>query len=79
MEADNALHSLISGYGAESAYQVAEVYAYRGENDHAFEWLERAYAARDGGLSEIKGDPFMRHIESDARYHAFLKKLGLPS
>ncbi len=78
VEADSALWALVANYGKESAYQVAEVYAYRGEADHAFEWLEHAYTARDGGLSEIKGDPFLRRIENDPRYLPFLKRLGLP-
>lgn len=77
-QADGALNSLVSIYGSESAYQVAEVYAYRGEIDSTFEWLEKAYAFRDGGLSELKGDPFMKNIESDQRYVAFLKKMKLP-
>jgi serine/threonine protein kinase/tetratricopeptide (TPR) repeat protein len=78
VEADAALNSLVSIYGSESAYQVAAVYAYRGELDSAFEWLEKAYDLRDGGLSELKGDPFMKKIESDQRYLAFLKKMNLP-
>ncbi len=77
-EADAALSSLVSIYGSESAYQIAEVYAYRGEIDSAFEWLEKAYTLRDGGLSELKGDPFMKKIESNQRYVAFLKKMNLP-
>jgi hypothetical protein len=77
-EADTALNSLISIYRSESTYQVTAVYAYRGELDNAFEWLEKAYALRDGGLSELIGDPFMKKIESDQRYVAFLKKMRLP-
>lgn len=33
--------------------QIAEAYAFRGEAARAFEWLERAYLARDSGLSQI--------------------------
>ena len=78
VEADAALRSLIEKYGDDSAYQVAEVYAYRGEADTVFEWLEKAYALRDGGLSELKGDPFMKNIEKDPRYKEFLNKMKLP-
>ena len=45
--------------------------------DLAFEWLERAYDQRDGGVSDIKGDRFTRVIADDPRYKAFLKKLKL--
>lgn len=77
-EADTSLNALVRRYGSESGYQVAEAYAYRGEADSAFEWLEKAYASRDGGLSEIKGDPFMKKIEGDQRYVEFMKKMKLP-
>jgi hypothetical protein len=52
--------------------------ATRGETDKAFEWLERAYEQRDGGLSEIKGDPLLRSLEHDPRYRPFLQKMKLP-
>jgi TolB-like protein/Tfp pilus assembly protein PilF len=77
-ESDAALTALKDKYAGDSAYQIAEVHAFRGEADLAFEWLERAYAQRDGGVSEIKGDRLMRGLVGDPRYKAFLKKLKLP-
>ena len=62
----------------DSAYQIAEVHAFRGEADLAFEWLERAYDQRDGGITEIKSDRLMHGIVDDPRYKAFLRKLKLP-
>jgi serine/threonine-protein kinase len=40
---DTALAALIAEYGADSPYQVAEVYGARGDADKAFEWLEKTY------------------------------------
>jgi serine/threonine protein kinase/Tfp pilus assembly protein PilF len=77
-EADDKLTDLIKSDANDAAYQIVEIYAYRGENDKAFEWLERAYNQRDGGCSEIKGDPLMRNIVKDPRYAAFMKKMKLP-
>ena len=77
-EADAALADYIEKFQNEWAFQIAEIYAYRGETDKAFEWLERAYKQRDGGLTEMKGDPLLRNIEKDPRYTAFLKKMKLP-
>ena len=77
-DADAALAEFIAKYQADAAYQVAEIYAFRGEADRAFEWLERAYAQRDGGLTEMKGDFFLKSLERDPRYVAFLKKMRLP-
>jgi TolB-like protein/Tfp pilus assembly protein PilF len=77
-ESQLALDELIAKYAHDSAYQVAEVHAWRGEPDKAFEWLERAYEQRDGGISSIKIDPLLKPLWTDARFAAMLKKLGLP-
>jgi TolB-like protein len=77
-ESQQALDELIAKYAHVSAYQIAEVYAWRGEPDKAFEWLERAYAQEDGGLSLIKTDLLLGSLWTDARFAAMVKKLGLP-
>lgn len=77
-EALAEMAELVAKFHAEMAYQIAEVYAFRGEADRAFEWLERAYAQRDGGLSQMKGSPLLKNLERDPRYAAFLKKMRLP-
>ena len=77
-ESDAALAALKEKYADDSAYQIAEAHAFRGEVDLAFEWLERAYDQRDGGVTEIKGDRLMRGLIGDPRYKAFLRKLKLP-
>jgi tetratricopeptide (TPR) repeat protein len=64
--------------GEVAQYQIAEVYAWRGEADKAFEWLDRAYTQRDPGACLVKADPFVASLRSDPRYAAYLKKLNLP-
>ncbi len=41
-EADAALKELTEKYQSRAAFQIAEVHAFRGETDQAFQWLERA-------------------------------------
>ena len=77
-ESDAALATMKSKYAGEMAYQIAEVHAFRGEADLAFEWLERAYDQRDAGVVDIKADRLFRTLIDDPRYKAFLKKLKLP-
>lgn len=77
-ESDANLAELIAKHRQEAPYQIAEVYAFRGQMDRAFEWLERAYTARDSGVTEIKGDPLLKSLERDPRYTAFLQKTRLP-
>jgi TolB-like protein/Tfp pilus assembly protein PilF len=72
-----ALKELIAKNSGDSAYQIADVYAWRGEKDKAFEWLERAYQQRDSGLNGIAYDPLLASLKADPRYGALLTKLGL--
>jgi TolB-like protein/DNA-binding winged helix-turn-helix (wHTH) protein/Tfp pilus assembly protein PilF len=76
-DSDTALNRLIARYNTNGPYQVAQVYAYRGEADKAFEWLERAYRERDSGLLEIKIDPLFKNLHRDPRFTDILKKLHL--
>ena len=48
--ADAALARMTERFGGDSAFQIAEVHAFRGDNDAAMAWLERAYDQRDGGF-----------------------------
>jgi TolB-like protein/Flp pilus assembly protein TadD len=77
-DSNAALENLIAKYGSAGAFQIAQVYAYRGESDKSFEWLERAYQQRDSGLPEIKNDPLFKNLRHDPRYNELLKKMGLP-
>jgi len=78
-DSNAALTQLVAKHAAGAAFQVAEVYAFRGESDKAFQWLERAYEQRDAGLTLIKTDPLLKTLRRDARYGEFLKKMHLPS
>jgi len=75
-QAEAALEQLIHKYGNTMAAQIAEVYAQRDDADGAFEWLERAYAERDSGLSEMRSSPRLRPLHRDPRWAAFMVKMG---
>jgi serine/threonine protein kinase/tetratricopeptide (TPR) repeat protein len=77
-ESQRALKSLIAKYADTWAVQVADAYAWRGQTDEAFEWLDHAYAKRDGGLADLKFDPYLAKLRSDPRYESLLRKVGLP-
>jgi TolB-like protein/DNA-binding winged helix-turn-helix (wHTH) protein/Tfp pilus assembly protein PilF len=78
-DSNAALASFIAKHENDAAYQVAQVYAFREESDKSFEWLERAYKQRDGGLSGIKTDPLFKNLRHDPRYAELLKKMRLPT
>ena len=56
-DSDAVLAEAIEKYGVDWAVNIASVYAYRGEPEKAFQWLEKALAYRDPGLIEITSDP----------------------
>jgi TolB-like protein len=76
--ADEALAELIAKDRDFLAYQIAEVYAWRGETDKAFEWLQVSLDNHDTGTLSIFINPFMRGLRHDARYKNLLAKIGLP-
>jgi TolB-like protein/Flp pilus assembly protein TadD len=77
--ADAALADLIANGRDLLAYQIAEVYAVRGETDKAFEWLQIAFDDHDTGTLTLLVDPLLRGLRDDPRYKTLLTKLGLPA
>jgi TolB-like protein/DNA-binding winged helix-turn-helix (wHTH) protein/Tfp pilus assembly protein PilF len=78
-DSNAALAELISKHHTDSAYQIAQAYAFRGDSGKSFEWLERAYQQRDSGLADIKVDPLFKNLRHDRRYTELLKKMRLPT
>jgi len=76
-QAQQALDQFIATTAQFAAFQVGEIYAWRGQKDLAFQWLERAYTQHDGGLTEIKNDPLLASLHADPRYQAFMRKMNL--
>jgi TolB-like protein/Tfp pilus assembly protein PilF len=76
LESEQALDALKTKYAAGSAFQVAAVYAWRGEKDRAFEWLDRAYDQHDSGMMRMRYDPTLAGLHDDPRFAALVKKMG---
>src|SRR5262245_53331795 len=77
--ADAALAELIARDRDVMAYQIGEVYAWRGEKDKAFEWLQVSLDNHDTGLLSLRIDPLMQGVCHDPRYNDLLTKIGLPA
>ena len=73
------LADLIATGRDQLAYQIAEVYAVRGEKEKAFEWLEIAFETHDTGTLSLLIDPLLRDLRADPRYKNLLARLGLPA
>ena len=57
---------------------IAEIYAFRGQIEEGFEWLERAIAQKEVNTGYIKGDPLLSPLVADPRYAMCLRKMNLP-
>jgi tetratricopeptide (TPR) repeat protein len=77
-EAQAALDELVAKLSMNSAFQIAQVYAVRGEADAAFAWLERARVQHDEGLEFVRVDLLFVSLHADPRWRAFLHKMNLP-
>ena len=55
---------------------IAAIYGYGGDKDHAIEWLEKAYQARD--LVDSLRDPMWDSLRSDPRFQELVRKVGIP-
>jgi serine/threonine-protein kinase len=78
-ESDAALARATRSAGGTSPMNIAIVYAYRGERDLAFSWLERAVDEHDITVGhKFRDEPKLEPLRSDPRYKALLRKMNLP-
>ena len=75
-DSNAALAELIAKYEKHAPYNIASVYAFRGEADAAFAWLDKAVEYDDSGFSEIVTENLFDKIRADPRWLPFLRKLG---
>ena len=60
------------------ARDVADVYVGLGDNDKAFEWLEKGFAYRSFNLAGLTLDPLLDPLKGDPRYSDLKRRVGLP-
>ncbi|MCH7507901.1 MAG: tetratricopeptide repeat protein [Proteobacteria bacterium] len=75
-ESDAALVEIIESLEHEAAYNIAYLFAFRGESDRAFEWLDKAVQYNDPGLQDIPVQPLFSNVHSDPRWLPFLESIG---
>ena len=68
---------LIAKYGDRMAGFISLLFAYQGENDQAFLWLDRATQQRDRYIPWFKNHFGLGNLHADPRWPVFLAKLGL--
>jgi tetratricopeptide (TPR) repeat protein len=61
----------------QSPIYIAVLYGQLGDNDKAFEWLEKAYKERSSSIFSIKVNPRFIPLRSDPRFNSLLLRMGL--
>jgi TolB-like protein/Flp pilus assembly protein TadD len=73
---DAALAEVERKYARDAGFNIAYTYAYRGEPDLAFAWLDKAAEHKDTGLPDIAVNKLFKPLHGDPRWLAFLTRLG---
>lgn len=58
-------------------HAIALLHIALGDNDKAFEWLEKAFIDKSSTLTFIKVGPFFDNLRADPRYAQLVRRLGL--
>ena len=74
---DSFLNESIDKHGDSRPWYIAQVFAFRGETDRAFEWLRRAAVREDPALLLAVSEPIFRSLHNDPRWKVFLDEIGL--
>lgn len=77
-EAQQRLAKFIDQNQSWAAFLIASIYAWHGDIESAFTWLEQAYQQHSGLLSGVLLDPTLRVLHADPRWGNLLDRMGLP-
>lgn len=75
-EAEAAFGELRERWGERWPSEIAQVYAWTGDADSAFEWLDKSMAQNEDGLVQQFLQLFYVPIHEDPRWSAFREKTG---
>lgn len=67
---------MIAKYAKDHPYDIASIYACRGEANQAFGWLEEAVQAADFNLANVQIDLPLAKLHADPRELPPLRKIG---
>jgi len=77
-EADSLLVHFIDKYSDFGASNIADIYAFRGEINNAFKWLNIAFELPERTLLYNINFPSFRILYNDPRWNVLLAKMKLP-
>ena len=77
-EADSLFLELKETYSATDPANMADMSAFRGDYDAAFEWLSKAIDIKDPVLLEMLDYPSFKEMHSDPRWNELIERMQLP-
>jgi TolB-like protein/Tfp pilus assembly protein PilF len=77
-ESQKVLDDMIDRYAPRAPFAIAMAYVWHGQIDKTFEWLDRAYQKRDGGLTLLQAIVGFSEVRKDPRYDELLRKMNFP-
>jgi TolB-like protein/Tfp pilus assembly protein PilF len=77
-ESQKVMDEMIDRHGQTAPFAIAMAYVWHGQVDKTFEWLDRAYQKRDGGLTLLQAIVGFSEVRKDPRYKQLLRKMNFP-
>ena len=73
-EADAALKRFIDAYAEMANFDIAEIYAWRGERDQAFEWIDQALELAPLLWYKLDYRPLLENLHTDDRWEELMQR-----
>jgi TolB-like protein/Tfp pilus assembly protein PilF len=58
--------------------EIAQLYAFAGEDGEALDWLERGFEERDPNMPYLNAHPGLAGLRDNARFHDLRRRMNLP-
>ena len=72
-----AVRAYADAYGDSNSYQLAEMYAFVGDADNTFKWLQTGIEVRDPGMPWASTSEFLTSVHDDPRWASIMEQVGL--
>jgi hypothetical protein len=73
-----AMEKHVAAFGDSYPATVAEAYAWVGNADAAFAWIDKAHGTNVDVFEWDLMDPVWRNLHGDPRWHELRERIGLP-
>ncbi len=78
-EVEQRLKLFIEKNQTWAAYLIASIYAWHGDRDNAFLWLDHAYRQHAAAMPQVLLEPTLAGLRDDPRWDELVARIGLPT